>query len=139
MHMLSKELMKLLEKDIKKVVDQGEIKPTDYPCLSTAVDIYKDLTTIIAMEEAREQQNGYDFYENRRMSYDMPPTNYRNNWMDNSWDSGYSNARGRSPYTGRYVSKDADPMMKLNEMMANAKTPEEQNIIRRMMDDFERS
>lgn len=155
MHMLSKELMKLLEKDIRKVVDAGEIKPTDYPCLSTAVDIYKDLTTIVAMEEAQEQQqNSYNSYGggsygsygnggsgmSGRQSY-MDP-GMRGNWAMDSYDgysgNGYSGARGRSPYTGRYVSRDADPMMKLNEMMANAKTPEEQNMIRRMMDEMER-
>lgn len=147
MHMLSKELMKLLEKDIKKVVDQGEIKPTDYNCLSTAVDIYKDLTTIVAMEEAQQQNdsyNSYNSYGNGGMSGMMP--NYRE-WSRDGWSmndggytsrDGYSGARGRSPYTGRYVSRDADPMMKLNEMMANAKTPEEQNMIRRMMDEMER-
>lgn len=148
MHILSKELMKLLEKDIKKVVDQGEIKPTDYSCLSTAVDIYKDLTTIVAMEEAQQQNsyNSYDSYNsygNGGMSgmNSMMMPNYRDGWsMDQGYISrdGYSGARGRSPYTGRYVSRDADPMMKLNEMMANAKTPEEQAMIRRMMDEMER-
>lgn len=147
MHKLSEQLKTLLEKDIRKVVEAGEIKPTDYPCLANAVDIYKDLETIIAMEQANnmEQQNSYNSYGSygsygngggmsNQQSYMVP--NSRDGWSMNQSYDGYSGARGRSPRTGRYVSRDSDPMMRLSEMMANAKSPEEQEIIRRMMDEY---
>lgn len=124
--MTLEDLMILLDKDIRGVIDKGDILPGDYDCLSKAVDMVKDIKTIIAME-----QGGY--FDTEGVSGRMwPPVYWQNsNGYDNNNNSmgGNSYARGRSPMTGRYVSRGDDAMVKLSNMMANARDDREREVI----------
>ena len=137
MHRLMNELKDLVLCDVEDVVKKGEIAPADYEKLGEAVDILKDIETIVAMEEYGYEDRGDDMnvsglymprYNSRMMS-----GNYRNNSS-----GGTSYERGRSPRTGRYVSRDTDPMQKLSDMMATAQTDAERATIQRMMDELGR-
>lgn len=140
--MTLEDLMELLDKDIRSVVDKGDILPGDYDCLSKAVDMVKDIKTVIAME-----QGGY--FDTEGVSGRMYPPLYwqnsngydgggnsneynRNNSMGNSY------ARGRSAATGRYVSRGDDTMVKLSNMMANTRDDREREIISRIMSEMGR-
>lgn len=134
------ELEKLLEKDIRNVIAKGDISPTDYTCLDTAVDIFKDCETIRAMMEG-----GYntDDMPVSRNSYGM--NSYAMNggnsgympWMHSYGDmQGNSYARGRSSVTGQYVSRDNEMASKLRNMMNMAQTEQERDTIARVMNEM---
>lgn len=127
------DLMMLLEKDIRSVVDKGDILPGDYECLSKAVDMVKDIKTVFAME-----REGY--FDTEGVSGRMYPPVYWQNSNDGKpgYDMGNSYARGRSPMTGRYVSRDGDPMVKLSNMMANSRDDREREIISHIMSEMGR-
>lgn len=124
--------------DIDETVKKGQINPADYQALGEAVDIIKDIETIEAMRN-------YE-YETPEMSGAMsggrmyPMGRYNTGYSGNSYSSygGSSYERGRSPRTGRYVSRDDETMAKLNNMMASAATDQERATIQRMMDELGR-
>ena len=146
MHEMAEDLKILLMKDVAEVLEKGCIE--DYDGLYKAVKTFYYLTIIKEMEEGK---NRGAFYE-EMISGGMPRYDMRmsggNSYGSNSYNNPYngysgnsygnSYERGRSPITGRYVSRDNDPMEKLNSMMANAKNDQERDMIRRMMDEFNR-
>lgn len=139
------ELDELLLKDIKKVVDKGDITPPDYQCLDTAIDILKDSQTIKAMIESGYGEAEVSGMASGRM---MPRNSYadgngggNSGYMPpqyNSWDDGMSYARGRSPMTGRYVSRDDEVTSKLGHMMQTANSEQERQMIGRLMNEIGR-
>ena len=89
------EMRSLLIEQIRKINNKGDsITPQELDNAYKAIDIIKDIDTICAMKEATED------YGRGEESYHYP-------YMmgDRSWDD-ISYARGRSPMTGRYVSRD---------------------------------
>lgn len=139
MDRLMHDLKKLVLCDIETVVKRGEIAPGDYDGLGQAVDIIKDIETIAAMDEYGAQPEEVRLTPG--MSGRMPMRiydSYDRGWDGNGRSYGNSYERGRSPETGRYVSRDDETMAKLNNMMATAKTDQERDIIRRMMDELGR-
>ena len=139
------DLKELLCKDIKSVIAKGDITPPDYQALDTAVDIYKDVTTIEAMLEyghGDEYMEGFasgamgsrgDYSASGRMPY------YGNSWDDGmGYPTGNSYARGRSAMTGRYVSRDDEMGAKLNHMMQTATSEQERQMISRIMNEMGR-
>lgn len=135
MHEMAEDLKILLMKDVAEVLEKGCIE--DYDGLYKAVKTFYYLTIIKEMEEG---QNRGAFYE-EMISGGMPRYNMRmsgnnsyGNYSGNSYGSSYE--RRRSPITGRYVSRDNDPMAKLEYMLQNAKSDQERDIIRRMMDEM---
>lgn len=140
MHEMAEDLKILLMKDVAEVLEKGCID--DYEGLYKAVKTFYYLTIIKEMEEGNNRDV---FYEEMTSGRSMPRYNMRmsGNYMGNSYGgyngySGNSYERGRSPITGRYVSRDNDPMAKLDQMMANAKSDQEREMIRRMMDEMSR-
>lgn len=140
------DLKELLCKDIKSVIAKGDITPPDYQQLDTAVDIFKDVTTICAMLESEHYgtSGGYsgNSYGNSyaqggggNSGYMPRYDHYTDSFISND---GYSQARGRSPMTGRYISRDDEMNAKLSNMMATANTEQERQIIGRMMNEMGR-
>lgn len=137
------ELEKLLEKDVRNVIAKGDISPADYQSLDTAIDIFKDCETIKAMMEG-----GYntDDMPVSRNSYRPGMNSYAMNgggnsgympWMHSYGDQqGNSYARGRSSVTGQYVSRDDEVSSKLHNMMNNARTEAERDVIARVMNEM---
>lgn len=129
MDRLMNDLKDMILCDIEDTVKKGQIAPGDYQVLGEAIDIVKDIKTIEAMRN-------YE-YETPEMSGAMsggrsyPMGRYSGNY-------GSSYERGRSPRTGRYVSRDDETMAKLQNMMQSAQTEQERATIQRMMDELAR-
>ena len=138
MDKLMHDLKDMILCDIDETVKKGQISPADYQALGEAVDIIKDIETIEAMRN-------YE-YETPEMSGAMsggrmyPMGRYNSGYSGNSYGSygGSSYERGRSPRTGRYVSRDDETTAKLQNMMASAQTEQERATIQRMMDELGR-
>ena len=89
------ELNGLIEKELKKMVDKGDLSPTELQAAEKAVCL---MEKIIGLEEGTyEQSYRMPIHMN---SYDRSYGHY-DRYMD---DASYE--RGRSPRTGRYVSRD---------------------------------
>ena len=80
----------LFENELEKIVDKGDMSPTNLDFSYKLVDILKDISTICAMEESGygydEEYSGRPYYRNgysRNYSYDGHPTwnNYSGNSM----------------------------------------------------------
>lgn len=99
MQEILEELKQVLKKDIKKVVDKGDVTPTEVETLTKALCLYD------MVEERLMLENGYAGFSNDYSqryyrdggSYEMMPDPY-------SYD-GNSYRRGRSQTTGRYMSR----------------------------------
>ena len=117
-------LKETLEDEIKKSVKKGDITPAE---LESA---YRAVKTMDIIDDMCAREEGYSGYSGRphgtmRYSYD---------YHDSSYD------RGRSPVTGRYISRDsgygysghsiADRMVaKLESMYDEAKTDYERRTV----------
>lgn len=97
-----------------------DMSVSDIKIINELTHALKSVKTTIAMMEAQEEEGGMSrryypmSYEGgmsgRRMSrdggsYDNGGGSYGGSY-DGSYDGGMSNRRGRSPSTGRYVSRD---------------------------------
>lgn len=143
------ELEKLLEKDVRNVIAKGDISPTDYTCLDTAIDIFKDCETIRAMMEGGYNTDDMPVSRNSygpgmnsygMNSYGMNGNGGNSSYMpwSHSYDQGNSYARGRSSVTGQYVSRDNEMTAKLQHMMNTAQTEQERDVIARLMNEMGR-
>jgi hypothetical protein len=87
MHDRIEKFQEILEKDLKEKLDRvcaaGTVTPDDLTVIDKATDVMLDL---IKYDEWKMGEGG------------------------SSYDDGYSNRRGRSMTTGRYVSRDSYPM-----------------------------
>lgn len=81
-------IRKIIEADIEELVAKGSLEPHEYKCLSEAIDIVKDTYKIEMMQMDVEPE-----------MVDASGRVYRGGYR-------FSNERGRSPVTGRYVSRD---------------------------------
>lgn len=93
MHDCIEKFQEILEKDLKDKLDKvnaaGTVTPDDLMVIDKATDVMLDL-----------------------IKYDE----WKNGEGENSYDMGYSNRRGRSMTTGRYVSRDPQPMRSYDDM-----------------------
>ena len=136
---MDKSLMRLktmLNNEIDKVVEKGEIAPAEIKPLGEIVDIYKDIETICAMEEYGDEDSSYAMsnrgYSSRRMS--RYPGMYRDSYDyaydDMSYNDGMSNARGRNSRDNYSRHSEKEEMLDRLEMkLKNAKTPQERESI----------
>ena len=87
------ELNGLIEKELKKMVEKGDLSPNELQAAEKAVCL---MEKIIGLEEGTYSQ-----------SYRMPMNSYGRSYgyYDRYMDDA-SYERGRSPHTGRYVSRD---------------------------------
>lgn len=152
------DLKELLAKDIKTVVDKGDISPEDYKNLDCAIDILKDAEDvklkIVTTEAMLKNDGGYRYNENVSGMMRYPHMNSMNSYSQGGYDRGNSGnsgmyyddrmhssngnsyARGRSATTGRYVSRDGDPSSRLNEMLMRTTDPQERETIQRVMNEM---
>ena len=101
-----KELIELLERDIKKIVKKGDISKEDLCSIKEATSSVKNVETIMAMRSG--DQYGSLYQEGAmRMHYGVP--------MSDPEYSGYNS--NRSPVTGRYISNGVSPRMHYSEAM----------------------
>ena len=129
-------LKSLLDKEIDKVVEKGEVAPAEIKPLGEIVDIYKDIETICAMEEYKDTDESYAMsnrgYSSERMSR-YPERMYRGSYDyaydDMSYD-GMSNTRGRNSRDNYSRHSEKEEMInKLEMKLKNAKTPQERENI----------
>ena len=130
-------LKSVLETEIDKVVEKGELTPAEIKPLGEIADIYKDIETICAMEEYKDDDMSYAMsnrgYSSERMSR-YPERMYRGSYDyaydDMSYNDRMSNARGmnsRDNYS-RHSEKE-EMISKLEMKLKNAKTPQERESI----------
>lgn len=132
----AKEELKLLCK--KQALTKDEVQ-----CMGEYVDMLKDISTICGMGEVFDwEENGYSGapygYSGASYGIRMPHVDYND----------VSHARGRSPYTGRYVSRDDgmrsghlekdEILRELEEAYDNAVTDSQREFIKKMIKKFER-
>ncbi len=133
------DMKELLIEQIKKINRKGDaITPQELESAYKAVDIIKDIETIMAMKRSE----GYDVSRTGYMSHDDGMSNrYLYPYMTGAFEYGrypresYDNmeesyARGRSPVTGRYVSRDSYDRGYSSE--------EEREQLKRSLDDMKR-
>lgn len=87
------ELNGLIEKELKKMVDKGDLSASELQAAKEAVCL---MEKIIGLEEGTYEQS-YRMPMHSARSYGYPD---RMMYEDSSYE------RGRSPRTGRYVSRD---------------------------------
>lgn len=131
--MISREVLengeKALEKELNKLFSKAELTPTDWDAVKKAMCILSMMRGYENGEMVNEEGMSY--------GYRMPMHHYG----DERWDEGYSNARGRSPVTGRYVSRgemgtgysghsiEDRMIMALEQQIDDAKTPYEREQV----------
>ena len=116
-----------MEDELKSICRKDEMTSVDLENTYKIIDILKDITTIDAMHKADHE--GYS----GNMDYSR------------GWDVDYSYARGRDS-RGRYMSRDdgyngnnkEDMIDKLTVMMRSARTEEERENYRKMIDQLSR-
>lgn len=125
--MLNRELLekgeRALEKDLDKLLSKPELSAADWDAVKKAMCIANMM---------RSYSNG-EAYDDNGVSYGM---HYSREWDDN-----YSGMRGRSPVTGRYVSRgysnegysghsiEDRMIMALEQQMDAAKTDYERQMV----------
>ena len=131
----AKEELKLLCK--KQALTKDEVQ-----CMGEYVDMLKDVAEVCGMSEFFDFDEGYS---GAPYGVHMPHVDY----------DGVSHRRGRSPSTGRFVSRDAGPMWnhdgeysghlkkdevikELEEAYDNAVTDSQREFIKKMIKRFER-
>lgn len=145
-----------LEKEITKVIDKGDITPTELKSVGEAVDVLKDIETICAMKEYGDDDQSYAMsnrgYSTRR--YSRYPGMYRDSYAygssnDGSYDDmsyarggnsresqSYARRNSRDSYS-RHAEKD-EMIEKLERMMNTAKTEEERRDIMECIEKLDR-
>ena len=127
---------KCLEKELQKLFSKPELTPNDW-------DAAKKAMCILSMMES--YVNGESFDENG-MSYGYRPMNHYGDYM-NGYQNGEnpdmnSYGRGRSPVTGRYISRGNNGgysghsiedrmIMALEQQMDSAQTDYERQMVER--------
>lgn len=111
----------LFENELEKIVDKGDMSPTNLDFSYKLVDILKDISTICAMEES-----GYGYDE----EYSGRP-NYRNGYSRNYSYDGYAMPM-RSNYSGNSMMA-----MKLRNLMNEATNDRERMMIQSWLNEVE--
>lgn len=96
MHKTLEMVKEKLDRDICDLVKKENMSQQDLVMLGEAVDVLKDISTIEAMDRYGGDEDEYSsasYARGRSMDY-------------RRMHDDYSEARGRSPITGRYVSRD---------------------------------
>ena len=141
MNCLVDELMKampIVKKGITKIIEKGDVTPGELDSLSKAATFLEKMTKVCGGGEESEMMYGMRSYGNMHGGYGM--------YGDPMMMDGYSERRGRSPVTGRYVSRGMDGgysghsiedrmIASLEQQMDGAKSDYERKVI---MDEINR-
>lgn len=136
------DVKELLEEEIKKITKKGDISANELANLEKAVCLADRVQDMLNDMEGYSEGESYGMHPRNRMM------NPRMNYSD---DAMYSGRRGRSPVTGRYISRGMEPMYgyhddmyahgysghsindrmiaKLEEMYDTAKTEHEKEVV----------
>lgn len=87
---------KVAKKELDKITQKGDLSPAELDNVKKISEVMKNISCV--QNGDQEASYGYDGMSGRRY-------NIR---MDSYGDMGYSEARGRSPVTGRYISRGMD-------------------------------
>lgn len=96
-----KESAKLLTKEVKKINTKGDLTPQELESLYKASCVAEKLMMLEGVDLEGMSGRRYDMNIRGNYGYQMHD--------DHMWD-GYSETRGRSPATGRYISRGMDGM-----------------------------
>ena len=116
-----KKAKNLFEKELEKIVDKGDVNPTNLEYSYKLIDIIKDIDTVCAMSDA-----GYGYEE----EYSNRPF-YRNGYSRNNSYNEY-----RPPYSG--YSGNSMLSMKLHNMMNETSNEKERMMIQSWINDIEK-
>lgn len=124
------EMKTKLEKELSKYANKSELTPSEWDAVFNAVDAYKDLETICAMQDA-----GGDYHEDGGQSYGRR----RYYPMGNSYGESYypqheySSERANNMSYGGASYHGSGFQDKLRGLMDSATTEQERQIARDMM------
>ena len=134
-----KELKEMLEDDVRKITKKGDITPDELNSVYKAVDIIKDVETIMAMREHGDySQDGsygsYNSYNNmsNRASYNSYDGSYARRGRDGDNDGRYNESRDNY---SRHTDRE-QMIQKLEQMMQTAQTDEQRKAIRRCIEEM---
>lgn len=103
---LYRKIKERLDDDICDLLKKQDLTPTDVEVMGKAVDMLKDIATIEAMDWCEDEfGDGMEEYH----SVSGARRGRRSGASRIHYNGTYSGERGRSPITGRYVSRDAYP------------------------------
>jgi len=133
MEKLYREATKLLEKEIKEVVERGEIDPGSLDVMYKVLDNIKDISIICAMKKEEEEYSERQAYMyDDDMSYGRGRYARRDSMgryaSRHSYDGSYDDSYGRGSYRGYSRTEE------LENMLRDAKTDKERELIRQLME-----
>lgn len=126
MEKLYRDATKLLEKEIKEVVERGEIDPGSLDVMYKVLDNIKDISIICAMKKEEDDYSERYMYDDD--SYARGRYSRRGYAHRGSYEGSYDDSYGRGSYRG-YSRTD-----ELENMLRDAKTEKERELIRQLME-----
>lgn len=128
---------KVAKKELDKIVQKGDLSPAELDNVKKISEVVKNISCVqnSEAEPSYGYGYGYGYGQDGGMS-----GRYYGNYGNYGNDMGYSEARGRSPVTGRYISRGMDGgysghsiedrmIASLEQQMDNAKTEYERKMI----------
>lgn len=126
MEKLYREATKLLEKEIKEVVERGEIDPGSLDVMYKVLDNIKDISIICAMKKEEDDYSERYMYDDD--SYARGRYSRRGYAHRGSYEGSYDDSYGRGSYRGYSRTEE------LENMLRDAKTDKERELIRQLME-----
>ena len=118
------DLCEILDDELREIVKQGDMSPTELDRVYKAVDIIKDIKTIEAMEDySYDDYSRRNYYDGDNMSYNM---SMARRGRDGDGDGRYSedgsyrrgrDGRGRYSRENGYSGDDKQQMLQKIEQM----------------------
>lgn len=137
------DLKDLLEKEITKVTNKGDISPTEIKTIGEAVDVIKDIETIFTMKEYGNNDQSYAMsnrgYSTRRMSNSYPMYGDSYNSSYNSYDDMSYRQGGNSNARYSRHSEKEEMIDRLERKLKNAQTEQERRYIMECIEELERN
>lgn len=125
----------LAYKELGKIVEKGELSP------QTLANVKELLCTLKYIPEVKQMHHMDDGMSESSYGYRMPRYYDIHSYDDRSYDDGMSERRGRSPMTGRYVSRDDGRMPGAYSMGmsgVNQIQPDMSGMLQQLMDRMDR-
>lgn len=132
MEKLYRDAKKILEREIKDIVERGELDPNSLDVMYKVLDNIKDISIICAMKAEEDEYSERYMYDDdmayARGGYSRRGGRSNRGSYDGSYDGSYG-SYARNSYARRYSRDD-----ELEEMMREAKTEKERELIRQLME-----
>ena len=127
----------LLEKEFEKIIDKGDVSPTELDRIYKVVDIIKDIGEIC--EEDVKAANGYDMDYSGRRSYNNMGGGY-GQYQSYAMNQGrYANGRNGGSSSYGYGSSRNSTIDHLQSMVNNARNDQERMMYQRWLDEAEQN